>query len=129
LKQAEASRNSHFSTLRIPPEIRERLEKNYRRMPPETIRSNIERGVTIQQALIDLSTLTGGWADFLEEPAQAAGIYERIFSDVNRRYVLGFYPTNRARDGGRRSVSIEVRGHPEYTVWGRKSYYAPGPDE
>lgn len=129
MKQAEASRNSHFSTLRIPPEIRERLEKNYRRMPPETIRSNIERGVTIQQALIDLSTLTGGWADFLEEPAQAAGIYERIFSDVNRRYVLGFYPTNRARDGGRRSVSIEVRGHPEYTVWGRKSYYAPGPDE
>ena len=22
---------------------------------------------------------------------------------------------------------LEVRGHPEYTVWGRKSYYAPGP--
>jgi hypothetical protein len=83
----------------------------------------------VQQALIDLSALTGGWADFLEEPAQAAGIYERIFSDVNRRYILGFYPTNKARDGGRRRVSIEVRGHPEYAVWGRKSYFAPGPDE
>lgn len=83
----------------------------------------------MQQALVDLSALTGGWADFLEEPAQAAGIYERIFSDVNRRYVIGFYPSNKARDGGRRRVSIEVRGHPEYTVWGRKSYFAPGPDE
>jgi hypothetical protein len=60
--------------------------------------------------------------------AEVADIYERIFSDVNRRYVIGFYPANKAHDGGRRRVSIEVRGHPEYTVWGRKSYYAPGPD-
>ena len=76
-----------------------------------------------------LGTLTGGWADFLEEPAQAAAIYERIFADVGLRYVVGFYPTNKARDGGRRRMNIEVRGHPEYTVWGRKAYYAPGPDD
>jgi hypothetical protein len=71
--------------------------------------------------------LTGGWAVFLEEPAQAASIYERIFSDVNRRYVVGLYPTDKERDGGRRTVSIEVRGHPEYTVCGRKACYALGP--
>jgi VWFA-related protein len=79
-----------------------------------------------QTALYGLSKLTGGWTSFLEEPGQAAGIYASIFSDIGRRYVVGFYPTNKERDGKRRRVQIEVRGHPEYTVWGRKSYYAPG---
>jgi VWFA-related protein len=78
-----------------------------------------------QTALDDLSKLTGGWTKFLEKPSQAAGIYADIFADIGNRYVVGFYPANKARDGKRRRVQIEVRGHPEYTVWGRKSYYAP----
>lgn len=80
-----------------------------------------------QLALYGLSKLTGGWTNFLEEPSQAAGIYADIFKDIGRRYVVGFYPTNKERDGKRRRVQVEVRGHPEYTVWGRKSYYAPEP--
>lgn len=87
----------------------------------------IRRTPQQQLALYGLSKLTGGWTNFLEEPSQAAGIYEGIFADIGRRYVVGFYPTNKERDGRRRRVQIEVRGHPEYTVWGRKSYYAPGP--
>lgn len=83
----------------------------------------------MQTALVDMASLTGGWADFLEEPSQAGGIYERILSDMNRRYVIGYYPANKARDGKRRRVSIEVRGHPEYLVKGRRSYYAPDPEE
>ncbi len=80
-----------------------------------------------QLALYGLSKLTGGWTKFLEEPSQAAGIYADIFKDIGNRYVVGFYPTNKERDGKRRRVQIEVRNHPEYTVWGRKSYYAPEP--
>jgi VWFA-related protein len=45
LKQSEATRKSFLSTLRAPAEFRERLEKNYRRIPPAAIRSNIEQGV------------------------------------------------------------------------------------
>ena len=89
----------------------------------ETIRRTPQQ----QTALYGLSKLTGGWTNFLEEPSQAAGIYASIFADIGRRYVVGFYPANKERDGKRRKVSIEVRGHPEYTVWGRKSYYAPEP--
>ncbi|MDT5272010.1 MAG: hypothetical protein QOH49_4196 [Acidobacteriota bacterium] len=129
LRQADVARDKFESAFQLPQELRKGVEERRRRMPPEALKANMEQGMKYQQALIDLSVLTGGWADFLEEPEQAAGIYEHIFSDVNRRYVLGFYPTNKARDGGRRRVSIEVRGHPEYMVWGRKSYYAPGPDE
>ena len=129
LRRSDAARERSMSAWHIPEEIRWKMDERYSRWPLEAIRHGIEQSMKYQQALIDLSALTGGWADFLEEPAQAAGIYERIFSDVNQRYVVGFYPTNKARDGGRRRVSIEVRGHPECTVWGRKSYYAPGPDE
>ncbi|MFL6335936.1 MAG: hypothetical protein ACJ754_21725 [Pyrinomonadaceae bacterium] len=105
------------------------MDDRFNRMSSEELSDLIEQEVTIQKALVELSVLSGGWADFLEEPEQAAGIYERIYSDVNRRYVIGFYPMNKARDGSRRRVSIEVRDHPEYTVWGRKSYYAPGPEQ
>lgn len=82
-----------------------------------------------QSALAILAGITGGWADFLEEPAQAAEVYSRILSDVNRRYLVGYYPSNKEHDGKRRSVKIEVRAHPEYTARGHSSYYAPGPEE
>jgi hypothetical protein len=68
---------------------------------------------------------TGAWAEFLEEPDQADEIYSRVLQNIERRYVLGYYPSNRTRDGKRRSVSVEVRNHPEYNVVGRKSYLAP----
>jgi hypothetical protein len=60
----------------------------------------------------------------LEQPNQADEIYTRVLTDIDRRYIIAYYPTNRARDGKRRTVNIEVRGHPEYLVWGRKSYFA-----
>lgn len=82
-----------------------------------------------QLAMAGLAKYTGGWADYLERPEDARDVYARVFAGINSRYVIGYYPTNRARDGKRRKVSIEVRGHPEYVVWGRKTYFAPGPDD
>jgi len=77
-----------------------------------------------QLALAGVSRLTGGWAEYLEEPAQAAGIYDRIFAGIERRYILTYYPTNTRRDGKLRRVEIKVRKHPEYVILGKKSYYA-----
>lgn len=78
-----------------------------------------------QTALASVAKLSGGWPEFLEKPEQASAIYSRILSDINRRYIIGYYPTNTVRDGKLRKVHFEVRNHPEYVVWGRKSYYAP----
>ena len=83
----------------------------------------------MQSALALLATITGGWANFLSDPSQADEIYSRIFSDINRRYIVGYYPTNKEHDGKRRRISVVVRGHPEYIVMGRKSYYAPEPEQ
>ena len=79
--------------------------------------------------LAGLAKFTGGWADYLETPEQANDVYTRILSGINSRYIIGYYPTNEARDGKRRVVKIEVRDHPEYIIWGRKTYIAPGPEE
>jgi VWFA-related protein len=76
-----------------------------------------------QLALAGVAKLTGGWAEYLEEPEQAAGIYDRIFAGIERRYILTYYPTNTKRDGKLRRVEIKVRNHPEYVIVGKKSYY------
>ncbi len=80
----------------------------------------------MQQAAAGVAEIAGGKTFFLEQPEQASDIYSQVLSDVNRRYVIGYYPTNKTSDGKRRKVVIEVRNHPEYTVEGRKSYVAAG---
>jgi VWFA-related protein len=71
----------------------------------------------------------GGWTAFLQKPEDAPDIYDRILNDINSRYILGYYPSDKTRDGKRREVQVEVRGHPEYRITGRKSYFAPSPDQ
>jgi VWFA-related protein len=108
---------------------RERAEERAKRIPAEAVRYEIEQSLKVQLALGRVARITGGWADFLEDPSQAAEVYSRILSDINQRYVIGYYPAHKERDGKRREVNIEVRGRPDYTVWGRKSYYMPSHDE
>jgi VWFA-related protein len=88
------------------------------------LRSRAQTALRQQLALAGIANLAGGWAEYLEEPGQAAGIYDRIFSGIERRYILTYYPTNTRRDGKLRRVEIKVRNHPEYAILGKKSYYA-----
>ena len=83
-------------------------------LPRDILRWEAEDMLNLQSALAVLSTITGGWIEFLDQPSQADVIYSHIFSDINRRYLLGYYPTNKEHDGKRRKINIEVRGHPEY---------------
>lgn len=110
-------------------EAKTRAEAQLRLLSTENLRYETDRALGVQLALAGVAKVTGGWHDFLEDPSQADTVYSLIFSDINRRYVVGYYPTNKDHDGKRRKVNVEVRGHPEYVVWGRKSYYAPEPEE
>lgn len=80
-----------------------------------------------RSALAGVAPLSGGWTELLETPDQADAIYGRIFSDINQRYIIGYYPTNKEQDGKRRKIDFSVKGHPEYQIYGRRSYFAPGP--
>jgi VWFA-related protein len=96
--------------------------------PPfeDYLRSRAKMSLQQQLALAGIADLTGGWAEYLEEPGQAAEIYDRIFAGIERRYILTYYPTNAKRDGKLRRVEIKARNHPDYVILGKKSYYADG---
>ncbi len=70
-------------------------------MTPEMWKTMLEAQVRQQAALAAVATSTGGWTMFLEKPADADHIYSSIFSDINRRYIVGYYPTNKEHDGKR----------------------------
>jgi len=108
-------------------QIKEWLEKDAMNVDETLLKSSAELMSKQQAILASLATVSGGWADFLEVPEQADAIYSRIFSDINQRYIVGYYPTNKERDGKRRKIEIKVKGHPEYQVYGRLSYFAPEP--
>lgn len=81
--------------------------------------------VITQQALHGVASRAGGWTEFLEKPEEADGIYNRILVDINHRYIVGYYPTNKAHDGSKRKIKFAVKDHPEYHVVGRNYYFSP----
>jgi hypothetical protein len=96
---------------------------------PEAMKFRIGQAAELQDALSWLATISGGWTQFLERPEQADSIYSSILSDINSRYLVGYYPTNKEHDGKRRQIKFEVRGHPEYKIVGRRTYFAPEPNQ
>ncbi|HET6976699.1 MAG TPA: VWA domain-containing protein [Pyrinomonadaceae bacterium] len=119
-----------FGSLnQLPPDERAKIIERLKKRPFDPNLLNAQWRVMLdakmQSALSGVAALTGGWTDFLEKPEQADGIYARIFSDINQRYIIGYYPTNKERDGKRRKIDFEVKNHPEYQIFGRRSYFAP----
>ena len=102
-----------------------REEQRRKRLLPQVLEVTLDEDLKVQSTLFEVSRTSGGWAEFLEAQSQATAIYARILADLNERYIVGYYPTNKERDGRRRQINIEVKGHPEYVISGRKSYYAP----
>jgi len=99
-------------------------EQRRKKLTPEILQARIDVELKVQHALVDLAKLSGGWAEFLETKSQTATIYNRILADLNLRYIIGYYPTNKTHDGKKRQINIEVKGHPDYVISSRKSYYA-----
>ncbi|HEV2864414.1 MAG TPA: VWA domain-containing protein [Pyrinomonadaceae bacterium] len=125
-----------FGMKRLPPEQQDRsrkpppgfdtkaLEAAIRESAERVQKSQVELLVHGQAAVTRVAELTGGWASFLEKPGDADAVYARILADINQRYVVGYYPSNKALDGKLRQIKVEVRGHPEYVVQGRQSYFS-----
>jgi len=101
-------------------------EQRRKRLTPEILQARIDQELKIQRSLVDLAKMSGGWAEFLETKSQTTSIYNRILADLNLRYIIGYYPSNKTHDGKKRQITIDVKGHPEYIISSRKSYYAPG---
>jgi VWFA-related protein len=105
--------------------LQARQEERQKKLTREIVQARLDQELKVQQALVEVARLSGGWAEFLETRSQAAETYNRIVKDLNQRYIIGYYPTNKDHDGKRRRISITVKGQPDYLITSRTSYYAP----
>jgi VWFA-related protein len=105
--------------------LQARQEQRQKKLTNEIWQARLAQELKVQEALVEVAQLSGGWAEFLETRSQAAETYHRIVNDLNQRYIIGYYPTNKAHDGKRRRISITLTGHPEHVITSRTFYYAP----
>lgn len=74
----------------------------------------------------DLAQVSGG-RNFVAATLQdARAAFAQVANEIGTQYSLGYYPTNKARDGKLRLIKVELRGVPVKTqVRSRESYVAP----
>jgi len=74
----------------------------------------------------DLSRASGGRSFEATTLADARAAFARVANDIGTLYSLGYYPTNKARDGKFRAIKLEVKGLKGKTeIRARDGYYAP----
>ncbi len=91
------------------------------------------RGRTPEEAsgpglLTEIAESTGGRQFAVQNVNELPDIAEKIGIELRNQYVLGYVPTNSAKDGKWRRVKVEVkkiRGMPELRPYYRNGYYAP----
>lgn len=74
----------------------------------------------------DLSQASGG-RNFVAATLQdARAAFAQVANEIGTQYSLGYYPTNKTRDGKFRAIRVEVRGVKEKSmVRAREGYVAP----
>ena len=80
--------------------------------------------------LRQLAEITGGRAVLVEGEHHRGGVdvidqaAQDVGAELRGQYTLGYYPTNRVKDGSYRRIRIEVR-NPQYVVRTRQGYFSP----
>jgi len=78
--------------------------------------------------LSEIAAQTGGRAFAASIGGDLPSVAARIAIELRNQYVLGYYPTNRARDGKYHTVEVKIpqpAGMPSLKAHWRHGYYAP----
>ena len=79
-----------------------------------------------RQEMNDLAKDSGGRNFIANSLQDARAAFARVATEIGTQYSLGYYPTNKNRDGKFRAIRVEVRGVEEKAqVRAREGYYAP----
>lgn len=100
---------------------------NFCRMGPFE-RMSISRDLynLARKEMNDLAKVSGGRSFVAGTLADARAAFARVAADIGTLYSLGYYPTNKSRDGKFRSIKLEVKGVKEKAqIRARDGYYAP----
>ena len=100
---------------------------NFCRMGPfERMSISRELYNMARREMNDLARVSGGRSFVAATLADARAAFARVAADIGTQYSLGYYPTNKARDGKFRTIKLEVKGVKEKAqIRARDGYYAP----
>ncbi len=74
----------------------------------------------------DLAKTSGGKIFTAATLGDARAAFSQVAQEIGTQYSLGYYPTNKVRDGKFRAIRVEVRGVSDKPqVSAREGYYAP----
>ncbi len=81
----------------------------------------------LQSKLMEIARLPGGRAVFTSSMKELDPMYAAIAAEIHGQYVLGYVPTNVARDGKWRTVEIKLKRPPseKLQLRTREGYFAP----
>jgi Ca-activated chloride channel homolog len=78
--------------------------------------------------LTEISNVTGGRLFTIGNPNELADVATKIGIELRNQYVLGYRPTNKAKDGRWRKIKVKLippKGLPHLNVYAKTGYYAP----
>jgi VWFA-related protein len=79
-----------------------------------------------ERALKKLAAETGGRSFFPPRAEELAGVYDQLAADAQNRYLVTYTPSNTAKDGAWRTVSLST-AVPDLMIRTRTGYRAPSP--
>jgi Ca-activated chloride channel family protein len=83
---------------------------------------------SVSDLMTDMVDTTGGTAFFPDSASELPHICEQIAKEIKSEYVLGYTPSNTARDGRWRKIKVRVHTPHEIrslSIHAKRGYYAP----
>ena len=71
-----------------------------------------------------MARASGGKAFAANNQQEAQAAFAQVANEIGTQYSLGYYPSNKTRDGRFRQIKVEMRGVKEASVSAREGYYA-----
>lgn len=78
-----------------------------------------------RQEMAELARGSGGKNFAAATLGEARAAFTQVANEIGTQYSLGYYPSNKARDGRFRQIKVELRGVKDANVRARDGYYAP----
>ena len=73
----------------------------------------------------ELARATGGKNFSAASLQEASAAFAQVANEIGTQYSLGYYPSDKTRDGRFRQIKVELRGVKDASVRARDGYYAP----
>ncbi len=115
-----------YRRLIVPPVKADDFDSFCRMGPFERMSISRELYNIARREMNDLARVSGGRSFQAATLADARAAFARVAADIGTLYSLGYYPTNKARDGKFRTIKLELKGVKDKAqIRARDGYYAP----